>query len=39
MPQTGGHVGYIYLAGAVLIILGGSVLFISKRKKAKVNNK
>lgn len=35
LPQTGGYVGYIYFAGAALIILGGSALLISKKKKEK----
>lgn len=36
LPVTGGYVRYIYFAGAALIILGSSVLFINK-KKIKIN--
>lgn len=37
LPSTGGYVGYVYLVGAALIILGSSALFICKRKKEKVS--
>lgn len=37
VPQTGGYVAYVYIAGAVSLILGGLIVFFLRRTKK--NNK
>ena len=33
VPQTGGYVMYLYIAGAASLVLGGAMLLIIKRSK------
>lgn len=37
VPQTGGYVMYLYIAGAVSLLLGGILFIVSRRAKRTAN--